>query len=57
MRNNLSKLRKIENLLIQGVIFIATYFFIYKQVFLKTDMPGMLKIMELRQEAKDALGV
>jgi hypothetical protein len=46
MRNNLPKLRKIENLLIQAVIFIATYVFIYKQVFLKTDMPGMLKIME-----------
>src|SRR5512137_3060990 len=46
MRNNLSKLRKIENLLIQAVIFVATCGFIYQQVFGKTDLPGLLKIME-----------
>jgi len=43
---NLSKVRKILNLLIQVLIFGATYLFIYQQVFLKTDMPGLVKSFE-----------
>ena len=44
--NNLPKLRKIENLLIQVLIFIATYIFIYKQVFQKSNLPGLLRTLE-----------
>ena len=43
---NLPKLRKIENLLIQGMIVIVTYIFIYKQVFQKTNLPGLIKTLE-----------
>jgi MFS family permease len=46
MKNNLPKLQKIVNLLIQGVIFTATYIFIYKQVFQKSDLPGLLNLLE-----------
>lgn len=38
---NLPKLRKIENLLLQLSILVVTYFFIYKQVFLKTDITSL----------------
>jgi len=38
MMKYFSKIRKIQNLLLQFVIFAITYFFIYKQVFLKTDI-------------------
>jgi uncharacterized membrane protein YbhN (UPF0104 family) len=40
---NPAKLRKIENLSIQLVILVATYLFIYHQVFRKTDIPGIFK--------------
>ncbi len=43
---NLSKLRKIANLLIQGLIFTATYIFIYKQVFYKTNLPGLISTLQ-----------
>ena len=43
---NQSKLKKILNLLIQVLIFGVTYFFIYQQVFEKTDMPGLVKSFE-----------
>ncbi len=43
---NLSKLRKIENLLIQGLIFTATYIFIYKQVFHKTNLPELISALK-----------
>ena len=43
---NLPKLRKIENLLIQVVIFAATYIFIYRQVFHKSNLPELLKTVE-----------
>ena len=43
---NLPKLRKIDNLLIQVVIFAATYIFIYRQVFHKSNLPGLLKTLE-----------
>ena len=40
--NNLSKIQKIANRLIQLVIFVITYLFIYNQVFHRTDLPGLL---------------
>ena len=43
MLNNSSNLRKIGNRLIQLVIFMVTYLFIYNQVFNKTDLPGLLR--------------
>jgi len=46
MKNNLPKLKKITNLLLQGIIFITTYYFIYRQVFHKADMPGLLTTLE-----------
>lgn len=43
---NLSKLSKIQNLLLQLVIFAATYFFIYTQVFLKNDLPELWTLLK-----------
>jgi hypothetical protein len=44
MRNK-TKVRKIINLLIQVLILIVTYLFIYKQVFLKTDIQGIIRMI------------
>jgi len=41
-----SKIGKILNRLIQLLILGVTYIFIYKQVFLKTDLPGIIKTLE-----------
>jgi len=43
---NRSKIRKIENLLLQATIFVVTYIFIYKQVFQKTNLPQLLKTVD-----------
>jgi len=42
MRNP-AKVRKIENRSIQLVILVITYWFIYNQIFQKTDLPGIVK--------------
>lgn len=49
---NQSKIRKINNLILQLIIFVVTYFFIYKQVFLKSDVPSLwvyLKVSLFKQ--------
>jgi uncharacterized membrane protein YbhN (UPF0104 family) len=40
--NNLSKVQKIMNLLIQTVIFLVTCVFIYRQVFMKEDLSSLM---------------
>ena len=42
----LPKLRKIENLLIQLAIFLATYLFIYKQVFHNSNLPELIQTVK-----------
>jgi uncharacterized membrane protein YbhN (UPF0104 family) len=46
MMKNLSKVKKIMNLLIQLAIFLVTYLFIYHQVFQKTNLSGLLLTLE-----------
>ncbi|MCK9422239.1 MAG: flippase-like domain-containing protein [Bacteroidales bacterium] len=43
---NKSKVRKLANLALQLLILGVTYAFIYKQVFLKNDIPSMIKNFE-----------
>lgn len=45
MRNR-TNVRKITNLLLQLLILAVTYLFIYKQVFVKTDLQGILRTFE-----------
>jgi len=41
-----SKIGKILNRVIQLLILVVTYFFIFKQIFYKTDLPGIIKNLE-----------
>jgi hypothetical protein len=41
-----SKIGKILNRVIQLLILVVTYFFIFKQIFYKTDLPGIIKSLE-----------
>jgi len=44
--NNLPKIRKFVNLLIQLAIFVLTCLFIYFKVFKKTDLPGFIRLVD-----------
>ena len=50
---DLSKVRKILNLLIQGVIFLLTCLFIYTQVFKKMNLEGLRDALQVYAENPD----